>query len=320
MRRGIHIGVAMIAAAFAIACGSDDAGKAQRAAMGQSEHDGENVPPVVRSVRIQPAEPAAGQRVRAIVSVRDPEGDPVTLDYAWAIDGEVVSDDAEIELSDVRKGATVSVIVTAHDPEAAADPMTAEVRVIDQAPVISGLAITPPETVAPGERIVVTSEGRDPDGDSVTFDYEWTVNGERRDEVGNTLATDGLRQGDEIVVKVWANDGNNQSQPLKSSPIVVGSAHPEIVSNPPGFNDQGAFVYDIRAIDPDGDRSLRYRLDEGPEGMKVDEVLGELVWRPRFDQEGIHAVAIVVRDSTGLETTQSFEVTVRGAAPPASAP
>ena len=103
--------------------------------------------------------------------------------------------------------------------------------------------------------------------------------------------------------------------------MTVGSAHPEIVSLPPGITDEGVFRYVVEARDPDGDRNLRYRLAEGPEGMSIDEVLGELEWRPGANQSGTHPVSIVVRDSSRLETTQSFEVTVTeaGDPPPASA-
>ncbi len=91
------------------------------------------------------------------------------------------------------------------------------------------------------------------------------------------------------------------------------------------------FRYAVEAEDPDGDRLLRYRLDEAPEGMVIDSVLGEVSWRPAQGQTGVHPVKIVVRDSSGLETSQSFQVTVReasteegagaeGSAPPAAAP
>jgi hypothetical protein len=45
--------------------------------------------------------------------------------------------------------------------------------------------------------------------------------------------------------------------------------------------------------------------------MAIDAVLGSLTWRPANDQVGVHPVRIEVRDSSGLTTTQAFDVTVR---------
>jgi hypothetical protein len=44
--------------------------------------------------------------------------------------------------------------------------------------------------------------------------------------------------------------------------------------------------------------------------MSIDEVLGQIEWRPAGNQTGVHQVSVVVRDSSRLETTQSFQVTV----------
>jgi hypothetical protein len=44
--------------------------------------------------------------------------------------------------------------------------------------------------------------------------------------------------------------------------------------------------------------------------MQIDEIYGEIIWKPRLDQTGDHPIAVVVADSTGLETTQRFKITV----------
>jgi len=312
----------LLLAVACAACGGNDAPQIELTSMAAESHgSGENRAPVIRELRLDPDQPAPGAHVVAHVMVRDPEGDPVQIGYRWTIDGEPVPGGAaEIDLRDVPMGASVEVSVSATDGEATSEEVSAEVVVIDRLPVLQGMGVTPPETVPPGEVVVVAAQGSDPDGDQVTFDYEWTVNGEPTEDVGNTFETGSLRHGDEIVVRVWANDGANRSLPLVSAPVQVGSAHPEIVSSPPGFRDDGVFRYAVKAKDPDGDRMLRYRLGEGPEGMTIDEILGDLAWRPSDAQTGVHPVSIVVRDSTGLETTQSFEVTVnRADAPPPAA-
>jgi hypothetical protein len=323
-RRGAA-GAALLACIglLGLGCGSDEASTAQLAPLAvEQQDDSLNQPPVLRVVRLEPAQPSQSDRVRAVANVHDPEGDRVELSYRWRIDGlPMLGDQPELDLSDVAKGARVEVVVTASDGRSEGEPMSAVATVIDRAPVLNGIAIQPTQNVYPGDKVVVTPSGSDPDGDFVDFRFEWLVNDRRVESDGRSFQTAGLKQGDRIRVRVVATDGNSESQPVESADITVGSAHPEFVSSPPGITEEGVFRYAVEARDPDGDRNLRYRLAEGPEGMKIDEVLGEIEWRPAEDQSGLHKVSIVVRDSSRLETTQSFEVTVTkaGEPPPAAA-
>lgn len=291
--------------------------------MAAASHEAGSNQPAAVQVRLEPDQPATGDHVRAVATVRDAEGDETTLAYRWSVDGiEVGETGPELDLADVRPGSSIEVRVTANDGFSESEPETAGTWVIDRMPVINGIAIAPPNTVYPGDTIVVTPTASDPDGDLVDFEFTWLVNGERVrvEGDGHSFSTEGLSQGDRVRVRVVANDGRNDSRPVESQDVVVGSAHPEIVSSPPQMSDDGLFRYEVEAKDPDGDRNLRYRLAEAPEGMRIDEVLGLVEWRPREDQVGVHPVSVVVADSTHLETTQSFEVTVGAAeaAPPAS--
>jgi hypothetical protein len=241
----------------------------------------------------------------------------------WFIDGERLPEVGEsIELVDVAKGASIDVRVEASDGKSSSKPAEASAQVIDRPPLIRGIAVSPPSSVYPGEEIRVTPDATDPDQDSLTFQYDWYVNDKYLpDAEGRIFDTTPLKRGDRVWVRVVATDGQNESQPMETGVVEVSSAHPEITSNPPGLSDDGVFRYDVKAADPDGDRRLRYQLAAGPSGMEIDNISGELIWRPSAAQAGIHPVGIVVTDSTGLETRQSFEVTVaQSGSAPASAP
>lgn len=308
--------------ALASGCGDGAAppGSGPEAASREFASSAENRPPVVESVRLDPREPAPGDALRAVVTARDPDGQPLSLSYRWFVDGaERAGDAASLSLAGVWKNTEVRVAVTASDGVLASDPVEASVRVIDRPPRIGALVVKPPETVAPGQPVGLEPSADDPDGDPVEFEYAWYVNDELQEATGSVFETDGLRQGDRIRAQVRATDGANWSRPRSTAPVTVGSAHPEVTSNPPGFREDGVFRYQVEAQDPDGDRRLRYALAEGPAGMVIDSVHGELSWRPAEGQVGVFPVSIVVRDSTGLETKQSFSVTVRSRepAPPA---
>jgi len=57
--------------------------------------------------------------------------------------------------------------------------------------------------------------------------------------------------------------------------------------------------------------------------MRIDSVLGKVVWQPTPDQAGVHPIEISVTDADGATSTQIFEITVKTeeseAPPPASA-
>ena len=108
-----------------------------------------------------------------------------------------------------------------------------------------------------------------------------------------------------------ASDGANWTDPVRTAVVTVGSGHPEITSTPPGLREDGVFHYQVTAVDPDGDKRLRYKVEKGPDGMVIDDITGELIWRPKSSEPGVHPVIVVVRDSSGLETKQSFSVTIQ---------
>jgi hypothetical protein len=311
--RGFAIGVAV--AAISIGCGESEApvaGEVDPSAAGAIVAEAGNQPPIIESVRLDPAEPAQGATVQAVVMARDPDGQRVTLGHRWFVDGgERQTGDASLVLDGVGKGAEIRVSVTATDGALESAPVEASARVIDRPPSITSASLSPQDSVSPGQPVSAQVGSVDPDGDLVDFEYVWFVNDERREASGSLFATDGLANGDAIHAEVRATDGTNWTEPERTPPVTVGSAHPEITSTPPGFREDGVFRYRVEAVDPDGDKRLRYALEEGPEGMAIDAVLGELVWRPRDDQHGVHPVSVVVRDSTGLSTKQSFSVTVQ---------
>jgi hypothetical protein len=69
------------------------------------------------------------------------------------------------------------------------------------------------------------------------------------------------------------------------------------------------YRYDLDAIDPNDD-PLLYRLLEGPEGITIDSVTGEVVWQPTFEDLGTHTITVEVTDGRGGVDTQEFTLEV----------
>ena len=310
---------------IAIACGGGEpAPPIEQSIGGLAEAPAqENRAPRIERLRIEPAEPMPGDRLRAIATVRDPDGDRTTLAFRWVLAGrELPESGAEVELREVGKGAPIEVWATASDGRAQSEPVRATAEVANRRPVLQNVALQPVGSVLPGQDATALPIASDPDGDPLEFRFRWTVNeAPIPDQDAASLPTAGLAPGDRIRVQVVASDGDGESDAAWSGVLLVGNAAPEIVSTPSGVAAGEPFRYVVEARDPEGDRSLRYQLRKGPDGMTINPVLGEVRWQPRPDQAGVHPVEIAVEDSAGARAVQVFELTVgQGSTPPPAAP
>lgn len=281
-----------------------------------------NATPVIGRVRFEPERPVTGDSVRAVVEASDPDGDPVWFHYVWELGGAPVDNESrELVLAGASKGDRLEVTVVANDGKGESGPTHAMTQVRNAPPRLERISIEPPGEIIAGMPIVVRPDGRDVDGDAVTFRYEWTVGGRPVPERGPSLSTEDLQRGDVVQVTVVATDGEDESEALVSPRLPIVNAAPRIVSRPSEASNDGVFRYQVSAEDPDGDMNLQFRLENAPEGMSIDALTGAVTWTPAPEQTGTFDVAVIVDDLQGGRVRHTFQVTVDppgGAAPPAS--
>ena len=314
----------LTAAGFLLACSSQDPVASTNLPTPQSSQVGIieeaarptanaplNAPPTIDRLTLEPESPKSGDQLTAIVEASDPENDLIRFDFIWTVDGlRIENSGPELKLKDVPKGSWVKVAVVARDRTGESEPYEEQVTVANQPPSLRGVVFEPMGEVTSENGITASPHSFDPDGDDVTYQYLWTINGTRASTDTAVLSAGRFKRGDEIVLEVVANDGEEDSEPLISDPISVANARPRIVSTPSGFGGD-SFSYILQVEDPDGDRALRFRLTKGPEGMTIDDISGKISWAPSSDQEGAHRVAVTVADSQGGEDTQHFELILR---------
>ncbi len=311
--RALSAGLAATAGlALALACGSTETALDSTDLAGASA-DGSNRPPRIARVELEPSEPRPGEQVTAHVEVQDPEGDEITLGFTWSVGGDRLSGGTASILIPGRatKGQRVDVAVTASDGAALSEAVRERGTVGNSTPEWISLGLEPGDEVPAGTPVVAVPEARDRDGDALEYRYIWYVNGSRVDARGSSLATKGLRRGDEISLTAELSDGEDSASRFDSAVVRVANADPKIVSAPGSLSSDGVFRYTLEVRDPDGDRSLRFRLVTGPERMQIDPILGEIVWRPDATQIGKHEVVVAAADSHGGEGQQRFELDVR---------
>lgn len=332
MANGRKVCALLAVGVLALACGGDDEPKPSGAPMARNEIEPavertENNAPVVERVVLHPPRPLPGHRIDARVEASDPDGDPIRLTLEWRHDGRTISKGSKTNVAPdgLAKGEEVEVIVTATDGRDESSPVRVSATVGNQAPLISAIELAPDGEVSPGQEVTAVPRGMDPDGDELEYEFEWLLNGEIvRGADQAAFATASLARGDKLKARARVSDGEEWSPFAETQELQLANRPPRIAGIPPIESVAGGIRAQLEAEDPDGDRSFRYRVIEGPRGLAVDPISGQLTWKPAPGTRGTQAVEIGVADSLGAESALRFELDVttpedEKAAPPAKA-
>ena len=136
--------------------------------------------PVVDSVVIDQASPKTGDTLSVTVAAHDPDGDALTYAYQWFKGADPINGatDPTLDLSVVGngdKGDSIGVRITASDGDLSSAPVSSEQVTVANTPPEATVTLAPqaPKTA---QILTATAVGSDPDGDEVTFTYQWSVN------------------------------------------------------------------------------------------------------------------------------------------------
>jgi hypothetical protein len=326
--------VCAMATLAALACGdADESGpaagglRAFGAGAPQSEAT-ENRAPLVTDVGFTSRAPTPGVPLEARFEASDPDGDGVTLEIEWRLNGRVVqSGDARSWMPGaLQEGDRIELRVTASDGQLASSA-SASLRMGNRAPEIANVVLDP-ASAGRGDTLRATPVAHDPDGDELELAYEWLVN----DEVVGGVTKDQLElrdasRGDRVRVRVRVSDPSGNEVTAESQEITLVNAAPRLEKFDGFETGEGGFSKQMKAVDPDGDRGLRFVLAEGPRGMTIDPLDGLLTWKPEPGTAGKFPVQVEVADPQGASSALRFELTLGGAtsaaapqgeAPPAS--
>jgi hypothetical protein len=163
-----------------------------------------------------------------------------------------------------------------------------------------------PEVFKAGDMLSVEVEGTDADGDSITFLYEWTRNGEPAGN-GKSMGLP-VHRGDKVAAKVTPYDGVAYGDPV-SFRKEIGNFPPMIVDHKEFSFDGTVYTYQVRASDPDGD-TLTYSLESPLSGMTIDPSTGLLKWVVPSEFKGKQDVLISVSDGNGGIAKYSITITI----------
>jgi hypothetical protein len=164
-----------------------------------------------------PADTSDDLKATITTAAVDPDGDPVSYTFAWYKNNTLTAEVSDtVHAVDTSRGDTWRVVATANDPYASGGTAQDSVVIGNSAPAIAQVDITPDPATSADDLTCVPTGATDPDGDTVGFTYEWTVNAAVVG-AGNRLRN-GYISGDVVVCTVTPTDGSLTGTPVASRP------------------------------------------------------------------------------------------------------
>ena len=225
--------------------------------------------PVITSVSLSPATVYTDDSIAATVVASDADGDAVTLGYVWYVDSTPsLSTHSYLDGSSYfSKDQVVYVEVTPTDGTSVGTPVTSSsITISNTLPGAPTVALTPAAPAAGLNDIVCTvaTASFDSDNDTISYSYEWYVNGpayngstQTTTDPGDTISALSTTVGDVWECVVTPNDGDGDGP--------TGSANVTVVSPMDGQADwlvedtlPQPLTSTVGAVDESNDRLLIY--------------------------------------------------------------
>ncbi len=186
-----------------------------------------NTAPTAPKVEIEPKAPHTGEPLRCGIRVpaSDADGDALQYRYRWERNGKRVQlRDPVVPGERVHKGDRWRCVVRAEDGEATSDAAEAVVTVVNKAPGSPEVRIVPSSPRA-GEtlRCEVVEDATDPDGDRVTYQFRWYLDGALQPFAPTSVAVKGrlVKAGQRWVCAAVAEDGEAEGPERRSREVRV---------------------------------------------------------------------------------------------------
>jgi hypothetical protein len=238
-----------------------------------------NTPPVINQISLLPANPTAQSEIKAQITSSDKDGDPITYEIKWFLNGQQIGEGMLFSHEDVEKGDKIFAEIRPYDGKDYGKPVrSSEITIGGLPPRILSVSLTPESVFVTTPQVVLTALAQDPDGDSVSLYAHWVVGDDVIPDTSNVLQ---LRQytvkkGDVIHGSAFVTDGESQSEPF------IFELH--IANAPPVFTTQIDSVkcrpdnvyYKLPIMDPDND-PITFELIEAPSGLSIDQENGAVV-------------------------------------------
>jgi len=170
-----------------------------------------NTPPVVADLQIDPsADVTTSTALTCSALTTDLDEEVLDVDIVWDVDGVEVGSGPTLALDPgvVQPEDTVACTITARDGYGGQDALATTVEVINTAPELDSVAISPGTDVSTSTTVTCSATVSDADAEDPSLAIAWTVDGASVG-TGDTLVLDPetVQPTDELVCTVTATDG-----------------------------------------------------------------------------------------------------------------
>ena len=268
-----------------------------------------NTRPTIESLHIEPAHAVTTDVLDAVYTIKDLDGDRVLSSLRWFRDGTAISAGIGLSPRHTSKGDRIEVALTADDGRGPSTE-TADVTIRNTEPAIVGLTVLPlsPTTA---DDLTPNVQIEDPDEEAFEFVYEWRINGVVSDHTGPVLPAGEHRRGDSVELALTVSDG--EASDSSRTTIEIVDAPPRVaVAAPPRSATHGDQIsFEASAWDPDGDPvgDVRFQVDYGPAGMKIDPQTGTVTWDaavPMFGRPMEFAWSLSLEQTANLSLSETI--------------
>lgn len=265
----------------------------------------ENTPPDVDRVRVDPHPVTESSEATCVpVGWHDADDDPANIDVTWLVNGTVVSTDDVLTGRDFNRGDQISCTGVPNDLANTGSPVTSPVVTVGNAPpTIDSVVLSDGAPSALDAMTVTLGRAQDLDGDPMTFEVEWFVNG-RAVFRGHPLPPRSFRRRDAVWAEVTASDGRDAGEPVRSNTATAVNSAPSITSldlGPTELYTNDTVVPAVTADDPDGDL-ISYRWTWTVNGVAIAHTgtsLGGTTWFDKGDSVSVEVTPLDGSD-TGI--------------------
>jgi len=273
-----------------------------------------NRAPSLTSVSLSPSGAQVGDTLVASASgTYDPEGDAVSVIFDWYVGASMVLESTETDGSSslsglFSKGDLVYVVATPTDGTAAGASFTStSLTITNTAPTLDTVALDPTEGGEGTTFTCVPGTSADADGDTVSIDYAWTVNGSASPVTTSTMDGSAFRKNDRISCTATPFDGTDAGGAATSDTVTISNTAPSIadVSLSPDTPTEstGISTHISGASDPDGD-SISYGYAWYVNGALVGSTSSSLS-SSYYQRDDEVLVVVTPRDATDSGTPVS---------------
>ena len=187
-----------------------------------------NTPPTV-TVILENESPSTLDDLVAIATTEDVDEDTLELTWSWTVDGAATTEDEDtVAFGETAKGEEWEVYLSVSDGEIEVEAESLEVEILNTVPMIAGITLSPQD---PTEVSLVSATATpvDNDGDALTLDWEWTVNGSVVAGVtSDTMDGNSFNKHDVVVATVTPSDDEAVGVGLTSSGLTILNTEPSL--------------------------------------------------------------------------------------------